>query len=32
LPDWELDAHETYVLPKEAERKDLMVFRRSVTP
>jgi SAM-dependent methyltransferase len=32
LPDWELDAHETYVLPREAERKDLMVFRRSETP
>jgi 2-polyprenyl-3-methyl-5-hydroxy-6-metoxy-1,4-benzoquinol methylase len=31
LADWELDTHETYVLPCEAEHKDLMVFRRSVT-
>jgi 2-polyprenyl-3-methyl-5-hydroxy-6-metoxy-1,4-benzoquinol methylase len=31
LPDWELDSHETYMLPQEAERKDLMVFRRSAS-
>jgi 2-polyprenyl-3-methyl-5-hydroxy-6-metoxy-1,4-benzoquinol methylase len=30
LPDWELDAHHIYVLPNEAMRKDLMVFRRNV--
>lgn len=28
LPEWHLEGHETYMLPKEAERKDLMVFRR----
>jgi hypothetical protein len=28
LPGWQLDAHETYVLPNELMRKDLMVFRR----
>ena len=27
LPGWRLDGHETYVLPNEEMRKDLMVFR-----
>jgi SAM-dependent methyltransferase len=31
LPEWELDTHDSYALPEEGERKDLMVFRRSVT-
>jgi 2-polyprenyl-3-methyl-5-hydroxy-6-metoxy-1,4-benzoquinol methylase len=31
LPGWDVDKHETYVLPQEAERKDLLVFRRSAT-
>jgi SAM-dependent methyltransferase len=30
LPDWQLDAHDIYVLPNEAMSKDLLVFRRNV--